>query len=540
MNLCYTEKRVGYKLFSEGAFMKVVLFVLQLLLLQVSYAATLDYVATVNSITLKVSNSSSALSKAEYRRVGQSTRKPLNMVYNSTSKTYSATLTNLKSNKLYYFYIFFLDGSTLYKEIKTKMTTSVSTTPVPPVVSPTPLPPPPPPVVSGQRLTATNLEYAGAFRMPASTAGSDGPISLGGNNASLFVLNHVNRQQIGEITIPELVKTNQLNLLKSAADKQAFINVFNLPATGNPQSADRIGGLLYLNGKLIVNVYTYYDNDYTSNKLTTMIFNDASKLSQANQSSQTQVYGYHKLPAGRKASGWLSHIPQEWQTQLGGAQLTGFSSGIPIISNNVSVGPSAYAFNATNLTSTTSQSISTSTLLEYGFTDENINTSYMLGSVGESISKAMSIFDNVNLDNKLWTRGSFARHGVIIPGTSTYLVVGNNAGIYSGMSYGVPPYGGDKGYYPNRSNDLQNYYWLYDVNDFIKVKKGELKPYDLVPYAYGILDIPFGASNQSSFNPISGAAYDEVKSLLYISVRMPWSSTEYDRPPVVVVLKINK
>lgn len=402
-------------------------------------------------------------------------------------------------------------------------------TPNPPVVMP-PVTNPPVVVAKEGLLKISDLSYAGAFRAPASLSeasvgrmeGATARIALGANNSSLYITSHPYQQAIAEINIPELVNTTNMAALRTATYKQDFSTVLGRPISGNPQGMNEIGGMAYVNGKLLVNTYIYYDAAGGATH-TTLVFNDASKM-------QTSVVsGYHGFSGRAHASGWISNVPPEWQTELAGTHITGFSSGIPII-NRLSVGPSAFVFNAnaSQLTSTSSYNIPSTTLLDYSL-------DHIMGlSAG---SDPGAYLYNSSKTNKLWTHMASAVYGFIVPGTSTYMVIGNLAGGNGGICYkgqaGCAPDCG--GYCTLTANDHKNYYWLFDMADLTKVQKGQMPSYAVLPYAYGAMDIPF--SSNGAVN-IGGGSYDADKKLLYISLQLPYNSIDFNRPPVIVAFKV--
>ena len=51
------------------------------------------------------------------------------------------------------------------------------------------------------------------------------------------------------------------------------------------------------------------------------------------------------------------------------------------------------------------------------------------------------------------------------------------------------------GYSSYAVKDNYHYYWLWDVNDFVRVRAGEVEPHDVRPYEYGIFRTPFAGSS---------------------------------------------
>src|SRR5581483_6256262 len=99
-----------------------------------------------------------------------------------------------------------------------------------------------------------------------------------------------------------------------------------------------IGGLLVDKEQLIGTDYAYYSG---ANKQTTSHFVLSSlKLTEAKVGGLYQVGGL----GGRYVAGYMTAIPNDWQTALGAPYLTG-QADIPII-NTSSSGPSAFGFDS--------------------------------------------------------------------------------------------------------------------------------------------------------------------------------------------------
>jgi len=371
----------------------------------------------------------------------------------------------------------------------------------------------------------TQLTYEGAFRLEASDFGasdlnySEGPIAYNPQNHSLFIVGHAHQQAIAEFAIPELVKSEvlaDLNMVDSPL--QAFVQVLDGTPDNNPEAIDRIGGMYVINNygqqQLVVNGYEYYDAP-GNNSLTTLVVNDASNL----ESSTIKAYLNFQGGAGH-TSGWISQVPSVWQDILEGSHITGQSSGIPIISRT-SVGPSAFSFDMVTALSATNE-IETSTLLDF--------------SLANPLNEDLS---NENGTNDIWTHLSRVTYGFIVPGTRTYLTIGNSAGHGSGICYKCTQDDGNLcgGYCAPESADYYQHYWLWDVLDLIKVKNGEIQPYEVLPYDYGTFNTPF---QDGSMRPIGGGSFDPATGNLYLSVNK--GDTEqgtYARPPVIVAYNVN-
>lgn len=362
--------------------------------------------------------------------------------------------------------------------------------------------------------------YEGAFRLPADEFGvsslnySEGPIALNPANQSLFIVGHSHHQAIAEFKIPALVQSDQLEDLNRAdAPLQPFYEV--LDRTVNEQALDRIGGMLLLgtsNGlRLLVNAYEYYDAP-GDNTHTSLIVEDAAQL------GVSAVEGFYTFEGGAgHTSGWMSPIPAIWQPVLGGTHLTGQSSGIPIISRT-SVGPSAFAFNASRMTSA-SQMIETTRLLDF------------------SLNQPLHVdLENTSGSNKLWTHLSRAVYGLIVPGSRTYVTVGYSGGHESGVCYKCTQNNGNVcgGYCAPDAADYSAYFWFWDVKDLIEVKEGRLSADAVRPYAYGELEVPFSGNEPQ----IGGGAFDPNSGLLYLTLqKADTQAGDFANPPVVAAYR---
>jgi len=295
-----------------------------------------------------------------------------------------------------------------------------------------------------------------------------------------------------------------------ATNIQPFESHLNQVECSNSQNLNRIGGMIFIDGKLYVNSYEYYDanGDVTH---TTMILEDPSNL------KDTNVKGFFQFEGGAgHTAGWMSEVSPEWKDRIGGAYLTGLSSGIPIISRT-SVGPSAFSFtpNVADLECNTGV-ISTNRLLDF--------------SLSEPLNADL---DNSERNNDIWTHLSRATYGMIVPGTRTYMTLGSSGGHESGVCYKCVQDDDNLcgGYCAPKISDYSQFYWLWDMDDLLKVKAGVMNAYDVRPYAYGPMVIPF-ADNRTD---IGGGTYDVVNGILYLTVqRADDEQGTYSNPPVII------
>jgi hypothetical protein len=198
----------------------------------------------------------------------------------------------------------------------------------------------------------------------------------------------------------------------------------------------------------------------------------------------------------------------------------GNSSGIPIISR-ASVGPSAFVFNPRQIVGEPSQTTPVSTIRLLDF------------SLAHPLHEDLS---NQSRQNRLWNHLSRAVFGVIVPGTRTYATFGHSGGNDSGIGYKIVQDNGQRtgGYSSYAVKDNYHYYWLWDVNDLVRVKAGELEPHAVRPYEYGIFETPFSETSDE----LGGGAFDPASGRIYLTVqKADRDQGRYANPPIVVAYR---
>lgn len=91
------------------------------------------------------------------------------------------------------------------------------------------------------------------------------------------------------------------------------------------------------------------------------------------------------------------------------------------------------------------------------------------------------------------------------------------------------------------SDDYDNYYWLWDVNDFVEVKQVNKQPHELRPYDRGKIEMPFQwdyFSITPELHTIRGGAYDPDSNMLDLAPYDAGSIGQYKRLPVFVAYSI--
>lgn len=365
-----------------------------------------------------------------------------------------------------------------------------------------------------------DINYAGAFRLDGNQYGSSPNdqlfyqdkviIGMNNTNGNLLItgLGTANTQNIGEFSIPALSTSETLTDLNIGANTQNFVNVIDqLPLnTPDPDLDDQNGitiyGIFEKDGKIIFHYARSYDSGSTISNQTIGVVSDSTDLA---GSTVTGAYIYDQ---SNRACGWISDIPTEWQTPLGGEHILGWSSGATrSIVSRLSVGPSAFILDTDDLLNpipANGTTITTETLMNFPFPQAMGNPS------------GVNTDDYILQAGSIWNIISETNYGFIVPGTSTYLCIGHDGGFNSGISYKTNNNNfGD--YDANDENDYRNTYWMFDVNDFIAVKAGTLAPQDILPYASGTFTTPFFGSG-SNGRRISGATYDAATGRLYLAV----------------------
>lgn len=381
------------------------------------------------------------------------------------------------------------------------------------------------------------IEYVGGFRVMGGKVGegeysilgySPGPFTIDEVNNSIFMVSMDYEQGFGEINLPQLTNSQDPHdFIQADTVIQQFQDIYGTERDVTGISGYfRVTGLHKINNQLIVNYMNWYDAPGTETD-TTMIFKDASNF------KDSQLIGPFQLEGRAHAGGWISPIPTEWQTPLGGTHISGMSQGSII--SRLSVGPSAFVWTPENDLLNASQGgpLDTITALDYSLQHILYDTSIFDQQIDGTDNILYNRVDGKK--NDLWTVNSSAGYGFIIPGTSTYLVVGHSAGHESGLGYKITQDNGHLcgGPCPKVASDHYNYYWLYDVKDMVSVIEGDLEPWEVRPYDYGIFNT---IGNTST---LTGAYYDADDDLLYIALKNGDPIPTYDKPPLFLAYHLN-
>lgn len=390
----------------------------------------------------------------------------------------------------------------------------------------------------GRLLDSVNLDYLGAFNVPHVSGSENGftwvgnGIAYNSGKKSLFIAGHTYYQKIGEISIPDpVVESDPKNLptstlIQSVADITEG-HMDELGEGGSTISSSnynlKIGGLLVYDNSLLGTVYPYYVDAWDAVR---SHFKSSLTLDAAGD--YEGMYKVGTLPSGT-VNGYMATIPVDWQDDFGATCLTG-NACLAIIGRS-SMGPSVSTFNPEDLTLNSENSAKA---LVY-YTEEH-------ATLGQ--------YTNEDYANPLYCMSSRI-YGVVFPkGTKTILFIGRTG-------LGIPEYGAGTDdmsldgqavpgypdeYYvydpaaPSKKGahawPYRAYVWAYSADDLLKVYKGNLEPWDVVPYRHWIIDLPF-VKDESEFL-LGGAAYDEENQRIFISEKRVNGDA-----PVIHVLGIN-
>lgn len=367
-----------------------------------------------------------------------------------------------------------------------------------------------------RRIAITDLVFKGAFRLSSGTFGVSntnyavGVLGYNPDNNSLFIAGHAQHNALAEFDIPTpSMKSVVKDLPEVFTPRQDFVKILDRPSGGNPDQLDRITGMLYVGGKLIVNAETWYDAP-GDNKDTTMVIQDASDL------AGSQIDGYYQLAGAARAGGYLFSIPSAWRQQLGGDYATGWSSVYSIISR-YSIGPSLFVFDPTAmLGGSATMPVTTTALMDFPFAGQK-----HLDPTGLDTQQGSA--------SDLWNHLSRGVYGVILPGTKTFAVFGSSGGVDTGIGYKITQDNGNLcgGYCSYGYKDNYNYYWFFDVDEILAAKA----THEPRPYAYGRWKVPFDGGHE---HEIIGGTFDPKSGTLYFALGGAGQVGDYDRPPLIL------
>lgn len=364
-----------------------------------------------------------------------------------------------------------------------------------------------------------SLRYEGGIRLQAGSFGSSrvaytpGAMAIDDAGTSVWVAGHAHHFSVGRFTLPDPVKSRVISDLPLAPNADPFVRL-TPPLQGDDNPPNRITGLDQLGDKLLVNVAVFYDGA-GKNQQTTVVLDNAYDL------SATDQHGYYSLEGSARAAGWMAPLPERLRETFGGDYIAGYASNLPIVSR-LSMGPSLFIWN-------------TSALDQLNDVQRTIPTQAALGY--SSRHPLHPDPENESRDNRLWTFVSEAHYGFIPPGTNQYLVVGRSGGHHSGVGYKITQDSGRRcgGYCPFQTADMDNYFWLYDLQDLLPVSEARNPLHDQRPTHFGELPI-FAAGSL-----IAGADFHRKSGKLFLLITdADPLQNRYERQPIILIYSLYK
>lgn len=250
--------------------------------------------------------------------------------------------------------------------------------------------------------------------------------------------------------------------------------------------------------------------------------------------------GFDGTDAGFVA-GYMTEIPSEWQAALGGSHLLGQSGLSGLL--RTSMGPSAFAFDASKIGTSDFQTPETLTYYPHAADWHAGETSHALAFIEPSHRPGPAI-----VDDPLYNWNATVEDVVFAPGTRSVLFFGS-IGVdddtgESFVGYGDSPVYNDyaRGHYkgPHSLNGEYEYQvWAYDAYDYAKVRSGELAPWEVQPHDVWTFDFP-GMTDLDPAKQLAGTAFDPATNRLYVA-QQRWGDPTNDIPsgsPIVHVFQL--
>lgn len=368
------------------------------------------------------------------------------------------------------------------------------------------------------RASIEQMKYVGSFRLNPATFGESrleyatGTLAYNPDKHSLFIVGFDPHQAIAEFPVVEpLIKSNANELNISNAPLQPYSQVLGRANHGNTQGIDKITGMAYINGQLIVNAESWYDASGT-NTHTTLVARNAASL------SSSVIEGYYSVAGAARAAGYIAPVPTEYQEAVGSAYFMGWSTVFSIISR-YSIGPSMYQFDVQKLLTQGAGPVSSRALMSF--------------SMENPIAPGASDMNQNPPVSQVWNGITRGVYGFIIPQTKTFMVIGTMAGMQHGYGYKITQDNGNVcgGPCPYVASDVYNAYWLFDMDEILAAPN----VHSPRPYAYGRWDQPFDLQPDGQRRIILGGSFDSQTNRLYLSIQ-----NVIDANPVINVFEFQK
>jgi len=362
------------------------------------------------------------------------------------------------------------------------------------------------------------VRYQGAFRALARGESSSnyavGTLGLNPQRNSIYLAGHAHHNAIAEFAIPSNLSFEQdPKRIVKAKVLQPYVRVLSdankKPKASHGNLTNRINGILYFKGKLLVTSEIWYDGG-GRNKDNLQVL-DADNLS-ANSKGMLQLEG------AAQAAGYMFPIPKALHNKFGAEYGLGWSS-VYSITSRYSQGPSFFTFDpqdAFDIDIKLNRQISTRAIQVYPFGGD------------KDLVKGASKYSNAPA-SPVWSAMSKGRYGFIVPNSNIFMVLGSHGGIHAGIGYKIRQDTGRLcgGGCTVKASDNYNYFWLYNINDMLNSEN----PWDSKPFSYGKWILPYKGS-------LNGATFDIDNNMLYITIANAARVGDYDRPPLIVAYQI--
>jgi hypothetical protein len=383
-------------------------------------------------------------------------------------------------------------------------------------------------------LQASDITWLGAFSIDTLEHGGTDWFGYGGHGLTFYqdpvhgktlYLERDSSKANGvmaQIKIPNsLSQSANWDSLPQATVVQDFADVTDGHSLGNCGGNGwfMFGGLPY-NGRMIWSGTCWYAYNTDQNGTHGASGFDLS-ISNDFTGWETVAPSYKK----RAVSGFLSYIPSQWQTLLGGQALSG--NGSLSLIGETSAGPAAFSFNPNDI-GTGSQHAGTR-LLEYGIGSDAYNPSCPLGDCGGGV----------------WNLTT-TQAGVVFPSGYRTILFGITQGLDAHYCYGTTDCCSgsgtcDGGYGFGQSvcedgkgphTSIKKWQFLaYDANDLLAVKNGTKQYYEPHPYSTFSTVFPQTFGTDRCQARMYGMTYDPGTRRMYVSY-------DWGNQPTVQVFQI--
>jgi hypothetical protein len=338
---------------------------------------------------------------------------------------------------------------------------------------------------------------------------------------TLYLHGYETLDKVAELNLPATWGTGPLSGLPVLSVRQPLTSVTEGKMSAiNPTDPNTklLGGLLLSGGSLFATGYSYYDGAGTQ---TLAIFKTSPDLSVTGEVLGPLQVG--TLPA-RMIAGYMGPVPQAWQSLLGGPAFIGQCC-LAIV-NNTSSGPALFTFDPADVGVKSPVPVNplvyypaTNPLAGWGTTNPYYNGSTQIRGVVMIEGTRTVLF--------------VGRHGTGTfcygPGTSNLALVGTvGTGFIEPYCYDPADAGKGTHAYPYVYQG-----WAYDANDFVKVRQGLMKPWEVRPYAIWHLTFPYPAAGTN----LDGVAYDPATQRLFLSQAMV--EGDWQSKPLIHAYQVN-